>query len=174
MAWCLADPDSTHERTTMATIQTFPAPRRYAGVLLRTTAMTLAAAMAFTVTGTATAQAGEKTAFREASPLVRSGQSIPNGRRVNLSATLYSSRGGVPNQIVSFYVKLPGKSWTYVGKSRTDVRGRVSLSPTIVVPGLTGRQWVTVGWAPVFGGTSSFNGTDARNGILGTGFIVTP
>lgn len=135
--------------------------------------MIVAMAATFAVSGSTSAEAGERTAFREASPLVRHSQPVRNGSTVTLRATLHTSNGGLSNQIVKFYVQVNGR-WVYVGQNRTDRAGHVSISPRVTLPGPLGRDGVVLRWAPVFEQTSRHNGADARNGIMGTGFILTP
>ena len=62
----------------MATFQYTLSRRRYFAAILRTIAMTLAAAIVFTSAGAANAQAGERTSFKDASPHGSSVTPIPN------------------------------------------------------------------------------------------------
>jgi hypothetical protein len=134
--------------------------------------MCVLAAMAISVVGSTSAEAGQiRTAFKNASPISRAGVTIRNGDRINLEVTLHDGSRGIPNKLIKFYVTI-NKKQVLVGQAVTDRNGRAAVNPRIVIPGLVGRNWIPVNWVPSFTGDSKY--MSAQNNLLGTGFRVLP
>lgn len=151
--------------------------RRWLADTARPTAASLAIASALTVVGSTPAEAGQvRTAFRDASPLLRDPKAVvKNGGKIKLEITLWDGKRGIPNQTIEFYVYYGNDNPVYVDKATTDRNGRASVMATIRDPRfpIPKRQtFTTVGWLP-FNVPNGLYGP-ANNNLLGTGFKVVP
>lgn len=141
------------------------------------TAASLAIASALTVVESTPAEAGQvRTAFRDASPLLRDPKAVvKNGGKIKLEITLWDGKRGIPNQKINFCVYYGNDIPVYVGEARTNRNGYASVLATIRDPRFPipkKQTFTTVGWLPFNVPNGQYG--PAKNNLQGTGFKVVP
>ena len=125
-ATCSAITSALYEMTTPMTKHSQSIPRRrWLADAARPTAASLALGAVLSVVGSTPAEAGQvRTAFRDASPLLRDPKAVvKNGGKIKLEITLWDGKRGTPNQTIKFYVYYGNDNPVYVDKAKTNRHG---------------------------------------------------
>ena len=151
--------------------------RKWLADAARPTAASLALGAVLSVVGGTPAEAGQvRTAFRDASPLLRDPKAaVKNGGKIKLEITLWDGKRGIPNQTIEFYVYYGNDNPVYVDKAKTNKNGYASVLATIRDPRfpIPKKQTFTkVDWLPFNVPNAQYG--PAKNNVLGTGFKVLP
>jgi hypothetical protein len=151
--------------------------RKWLADAARPTAASLAIASALAVVGSTPAEAGQvRTAFKDASPLLRDKKSqVKNGGTIRLEITLWDGKKGIPNQKITFYVYYGNDDRVYVGEATTNRNGYASVKAVINDPRFPipkKQTFTTAGWKPFNEPNAQYGA--AKNNLLGTGFRVVP
>ena len=177
-ATCSAINSALYEMTTPMTKHSQSIPRRrWLADAACPTAASLALGAVLSVVGGPPAEAGQvRTAFRDASPLLRDPKAVvKNGGTIRLEITLWDGKRGIPNQTIEFYVYYGNDNPVYVDKAKTNKNGYASVLATIRDPRfpIPKKQTFTkVDWLPFNVPNAQYG--PAKNNVLGTGFKVVP